>query len=316
MSQKIVALGGGHGLAASLSAAKLMTDNITAIVTVADDGGSSGRLREEFGVLPPGDIRMALAALCDNSDWGTTWRNVLQHRFSSEGELDRHSLGNLMIVALWQLDQEPVAGLKLIGKLLNASGAVLPMALEPIVIEADVTTAGVTERITGQANVAAATGRIENLELMPAQPKACPEAITAVTEADWIILGPGSWFTSVLPHLMVPELRDAIVNSKARKCLTLNLSVTEGEVAGHSTAQLLGTVSQLAPALKFDAIIADPSSIEYSEELEDAANLLAAKLIFRQVRKTDGSAQHDPLRLAAAFRDIFDHQYGDLTPNK
>ncbi len=127
----VVALGGGHGLAASLSALRLMTDRLTAVVTVADDGGSSGRLRHELDVLPPGDLRMALAALCDDSDWGHTWRDVLQHRFRSDGPLDQHAVGNLLIVALWELLGDPVAGLDWVGRLLGARGRVLPMSCRP-----------------------------------------------------------------------------------------------------------------------------------------------------------------------------------------
>jgi uncharacterized cofD-like protein len=134
----VAALGGGHGLAATLTALRYVTDEITAIVTVADDGGSSGRLRDEFGVLPPGDLRMALAALCAESEWGHTWRDVLQHRFAGDGPLGGHALGNLLIVALWELHDDPVAGLDLVGRLLQAQGRVLPMAAVPLAIEADV----------------------------------------------------------------------------------------------------------------------------------------------------------------------------------
>ena len=119
----VVALGGGHGLSASLSALRLLSDRITAVVTLADDGGSSGRLREELGVLPPGDLRMALAALCDDSDWGRLWRDVLQHRFASDGALDRHAVGNLLIVALWEILGDPIAGLDWVGRLLGDQGA-------------------------------------------------------------------------------------------------------------------------------------------------------------------------------------------------
>ena len=139
-SPKVTAMGGGHGLYGSLSALRHVTPDLTAVVTVADDGGSSGRLREEMGILPPGDLRMALSALCDDTDWGRTWRDVMQHRFAApegyEGEfpLDYHALGNLLIATLWQLLDDPVAGLDWAGALLNARGRVLPMALDPMVI--------------------------------------------------------------------------------------------------------------------------------------------------------------------------------------
>ena len=138
----VVALGGGHGLSASLSALRLLTSELTAIVTVADDGGSSGRLREEYGVLPPGDLRMALSALCDDTDWGRTWRDVMQHRFAPGkgrgGSLDEHAMGNLLIVTLWELLGDTVAGLKWAGALLGARGEVLPMSSVPLTIEGQV----------------------------------------------------------------------------------------------------------------------------------------------------------------------------------
>ncbi len=119
-SPRVVALGGGHGLAASLSALRRVTDEVTAVVTVADDGGSSGRLRDELGVLPPGDLRMALAALCGDDEWGQTWARVVQHRFRSGGPLEGHAVGNLLIVALWELLDDPVRGLAWMGRLLGA----------------------------------------------------------------------------------------------------------------------------------------------------------------------------------------------------
>src|SRR3954454_6240438 len=194
----VVALGGGHGLSASLSALRLMTDRITAVVTVADDGGSSGRLREELGVLPPGDLRMALAALCDDSEWGRTWRDLLQHRFSSSGDLDQHAVGNLLIVALWEQLGDTVQGLDWVGRLLGARGRVLPMASVPLRIEADVVdTAGHRSQVIGQSQVAVTSATIEQVRLVPPDPPACPEAVDAIGAADWIVLGPGSWYTSV-----------------------------------------------------------------------------------------------------------------------
>ena len=162
----VVALGGGHGLYSSLSALRHLTDRLTAVVTVADDGGSSGRLRRELGVLPPGDLRMALAALCDDGDWGRTWRDVMQHRFTGDGELAGHAVGNLLIASLWQLIDEPVTGLDWVGRLLQARGRVLPMSTLPLEIEADVVGAdGQVEVVRGQANVARASGRITGVRL-------------------------------------------------------------------------------------------------------------------------------------------------------
>ena len=135
---RVVALGGGHGLAASLSALRRVVSDLTAVVTVADNGGSSGRLRREFGALPPGDLRMALAALCGDDEWGQTWARVLQHRFASAGEMHDHAVGNLLIVALWELLGGHVEGLDWVGRLLGAHGRVLPMSVSPIDITASV----------------------------------------------------------------------------------------------------------------------------------------------------------------------------------
>jgi len=310
----VVALGGGHGLSATLSSLRLMTDRITAVVTVADDGGSSGRLRDELGVLPPGDLRMALAALCDDSDWGRTWRDVLQHRFSSTGDLDQHAVGNLLIVALWELLGDTVEGLDWVGRLLGARGRVLPMTAVPLRIEADVRRPdGTTVVVGGQSAVATTAGSIVQVRLDPPEPPACPEAVAAIDAADWIVLGPGSWYTSVMPHLLVPGLRDALLRSPARTVLTLNLSPEEdGETAGMRAHQYLEVLHDHAPDLRIDAVVADPATVDDLESLSDRSALVGARLLLRQVRRGDGTPRHDPLRLAAAYRDVHDGFLGDV----
>ncbi|GII99161.1 putative cofD-like protein [Sediminihabitans luteus] len=310
----IVALGGGHGLSATLSALRLMSDRLTAVVTVADDGGSSGRLRDELDVLPPGDLRMALAALCDDSEWGRTWRDVLQHRFSSAGDLDNHAVGNLLIVALWELLDDPVAGLDWVGRLLNARGRVLPMAAVPLRIEADVRTSAGVDLVVGQSQVALTTGRIEQLRLVPHDPPACPEVVEAIHAADWVVLGPGSWFSSVLPHLLVPQVHEALHTTAARRCVTLNLSSDGGETYGLGAVDHLDVLRRHAPDLQIDAVVADPSAVEDIAALVDSTRELGARLLLRQVSRGDGTARHDPLRLAAAYRDVFDGVVGDVTP--
>jgi 2-phospho-L-lactate transferase/gluconeogenesis factor (CofD/UPF0052 family) len=241
----VTALGGGHGLAATLTALRFVTDDITAVVTVADDGGSSGRLREEFGVLPPGDLRMALAALCSDSEWGHTWRDVLQHRFAGDGPLGGHALGNLLIVALWELHEDPVAGLDLVGRLLQAQGRVLPAAAVP-----------------------------------------------------------GSWFTSVTTHLLVPEVREALEVTRARRLLILNLDPGAGETAGFSAARHLESFAAMAPGLRLDAVLADPGAIDDRVALEETAARLGAVLHVMPVAGRHAHGEHDPLRYAAALRDI------------
>lgn len=313
IGHRVVALGGGHGLAAALSALRHLSDQITGIVTVADDGGSSGRLREEFGVLPPGDLRMALSALCDDSEWGHLWRDVLQHRFKTQGPLDRHSMGNLLIVALWELLGDPVEGLDVVGQLLGARGRVLPMAAVPLHIEADVRDAdGVVSVVRGQSTVAVTPGHVEHIRVLPADPPARPEAVQAVIDADWVVLGPGSWFTSVLPHLLVPELSRALHATRARRALTLNLSAQAGETAGYGAHDHVKALADHAPDLHIDVVIADPWAVEDLDLLASAAERLGARVLLRQVRVAGSPAKHDPLRLAAAYRDAFDSFLGDV----
>jgi uncharacterized cofD-like protein len=314
---QVVALGGGHGLAASLQALRHLTDRLTAVVTVADDGGSSGRLREELGVLPPGDLRMALSALCDDGEWGRTWRDVLQHRFSSGGSLHDHAVGNLLIVALWELLDDPVAGLDWVGRLLGARGRVLPMSSVPLQIEADV--AGLDPSrpeqlrvVSGQAQVATTPGRVVAVRLTPADPPARPEVVEALRAADWVVLGPGSWFTSVTPHLLVPDLAKALIGAGARRCLVLNLSSSPGETAGLSASDHVRALTAHAPDMRLDVVLADPAAVEDVQELADAAAAAGGSLVLRQVGLGDGTARHDPLRLAAAFRDVFDGTLGDV----
>lgn len=308
----VVALGGGHGLSATLRALKHITHRLTAVVTVADDGGSSGRLRREFDCLPPGDLRMALASLCDDSEWGLTWRDVLQHRFEGQGELDNHALGNLLILALWQLLGDDVAGLEWVGRLLSIHGRVVPMSPSPLVIEADIVNGDQRERVSGQVAVASARGRMENVSIVPQEAQAHPAALAAIEQADWVVLGPGSWYTSVLPHLILPSMRQALAATGARKAIVLNLSVQRGETDGMTAADHLRVLADCAPEIRADVILADPSTVEDIDDLEAAARSLGATLMLRQVRTGEAQCHHDPLRLAAAFRDAFEGALGDV----
>ena len=308
----VVALGGGHGLSATLRALRHVTHRLTAVVTVADDGGSSGRLRREFDCLPPGDLRMALAALTDDSEWGLTWRDVLQHRFAGQGELDNHALGNLLILALWQLLGDEVEGLDWVGRLLAIHGRVIPMSASPLVIEADIVDGARRRRVRGQVAVATERGQMENVGIVPADADAHPEAVQAIDEADWVVLGPGSWYTSVLPHLILPSMRRALESTKALKAVVLNLSPQRGETDGMTSADHLRVLNEYAPDLQLDVIIADPSVVEDIDDLEAVAGQLGAVVVLRQVRTGETLCNHDPLRLAAAFRDAFDGVMGDV----
>jgi uncharacterized cofD-like protein len=306
---RVVALGGGHGLAASLAALRRVVEDLTAVVTVADNGGSSGRLRREFGVLPPGDLRQALSALCGDDEWGRTWASVLQHRFDSGGEMDNHALGNLLIVTLWELLGDHVDGLDWVGRLLGAQGRVLPMAVTPMDITASVRGAdpddpeGLTT-VRGQVEVASTSGRVASVRLDPADPPASPEALAAVGSADWVVLGPGSWFTSVIPHLLVPELRDCLVRSPARKAVVLNLVPQVGETDGFSPEEHLEVLAAHAPDLRLDVVLADRAAVPDHDGLAVAARALGAELVVADLAVGDGTPRHDPAKLADAYAGL------------
>ncbi len=312
LNPRVVALGGGHGLFASLSALRRVTRQLTAIVTVADDGGSSGVLRRDFGVLPPGDLRMALAALCGDDPWGTTWSRVVQHRFAGCGGLGGHAVGNVLIVALWELLGDTVQGLDWVGRLLGAHGRVLPMASVPLDLVAEVEGAdpaqpGEITLVRGQAECASTTGRVRSVSLIPADPPACPEAVAAVREADWVVFGPGSWFTSVLPHLLVPELAKALIATPARRLVALNLVPQPGETDGFSPHTHLEVLAGHAPELTVDVVLADRGAVAGNvAELEKAAAMLGARLVLTELAMRDGTPRHDPRWLAGAFAEIFE----------
>ncbi|MFT4189213.1 MAG: uridine diphosphate-N-acetylglucosamine-binding protein YvcK [Aeromicrobium sp.] len=300
---RVAALGGGHGLAASLTALRRVTDDLTGIVTVADDGGSSGRLREELGVLPPGDLRMALAALSGDDERGRQWASVLQHRFQGDGPLAGHSLGNLLIAAIWDQLGDHVAGLDLVGDLLGSRGRVLPMAAVPLDIEADVRMDATPEAVTvvrGQAEVASVDGQVLAVRLDPHDPPACPEAVAAVHDADWVVVGPGSWFTSVMPTLLVPQLREALMETNARRALVLNLP-GDKEATGFTVADHLETLAAHAPGLTLDVVLVDQSVVGRVRQVKEAAATLGARIVIGDLARFPGSDQHDPARLADAF---------------
>ena len=313
-AQAVVALGGGHGLHASLSALRLLVDDLTvdeltAIVTVADNGGSSGRLRGEFGVLPPGDLRMALAALCGDDQWGDTWARLLQHRFQGDGEMRDHVVGNLLIVGLWELLGDHVDALDWVGRLLGAKGRVLPMALTPMDITAQVRGVGhdpdKLTTVRGQVEVATTDGVITSISLVPADPPVSPDAIAAIRDADWVVLGPGSWFSSVLPHLMVPALRQALVETEARMIVVLNLEEQAGETGGFGPADHLAVLTEHAPDLRVYAVLVDSGApVGELAELQEVVDASGLRLVVDDVAMGDGTARHDPHKLAAAYATI------------
>nr|WP_245974882.1 uridine diphosphate-N-acetylglucosamine-binding protein YvcK [Corynebacterium alimapuense] len=314
---KFTSLGGGHGLYQTLVAAKLSApDSITAIVTVADDGGSSGRIRRELGIIPPGDLRMALAALAQDDEHGSMWAQALQHRFGGTGALAGHAVGNLLIAGLTSVLGNEQAALDTVGELTHSQGRVLPMCNQPLDIEADVSGLDddprVMRPVRGQVAVASTPGAVRRVRLLPEQPEANPDAVAAILDADLVTLGPGSWFSSVIPHLLVPGIVDALNSTDALKVVVLNLSAEPGETQGFSSERHLHMLSQHAPSLRVDRILVDghilPSSTE-RRYLERAAQSLGAEVIFDQVRQRNETGQasnlHDPARLSEAISAIY-----------
>ncbi|KJE23630.1 hypothetical protein FF36_02079 [Frankia torreyi] len=305
----VVAFGGGHGLAASLAALRQLTSALTAVVTVGDDGGSSGRLRAELGALPMGDLRMALAALAGPDGPPATWAELFQHRFAGSGSLAGHAVGNLVLTGLAEHTGSPVAALDLAAGLLGARGRVLPLSTAGIDIVADVlgldpAVPGAVTEVRGQAAVATTAGRVAGVRLAPAEPAACAEAVAAAHAADWLVLGPGSLYTSMLPHLLVPGMRQAITTSRARTLMVLNLAAQPGETAGYTPQAHLDALRRHVPGLRLDVVIADPSAVPEPDPLARAAADLGARLHLAPVR-VPGAPVHDPARLAEAFRAVF-----------
>ncbi|HWD02622.1 MAG TPA: uridine diphosphate-N-acetylglucosamine-binding protein YvcK [Amycolatopsis sp.] len=309
---RAVALGGGHGLHATLTALRRVTREVTAVVTVADDGGSSGRLRRELGLLPPGDLRQAFAAFAAE-DGGALWAEVFQHRFGGDGALAGHAVGNLLLAGLFEVLGDPVAALDEASRLMGISGRVLPMSPEPLEIAAEVSgldseDPDAVRRIRGQVAVASTPGQVHRISLHPSArqerpPRGCPEAIEAVLSADVVFLGPGSWFTSVLPHVLVPELHDALVRTTARKVVVLNLVPQPGETAGFSPERHLDVLFEHAPALRVDAVIADRDSVPDPARLRRAAQRLGGRAHLGAVADPVVEGRHDPDALARCMRE-------------
>jgi len=325
---KVVAFGGGHGLSASLRALRRCADeltlDLTAVVTVGDDGGSSGRIRAERGGLPPGDLRQALVALAADDRLSAGTAQLFQYRYGDRsaggraghggergGErgpadaLAGHAVGNLLMCGLFEMLGDPVAALDHAGSLLRACGRVLPMSREPVSIEAvvegvDPTAPAEVSVVRGQHAVAVTPGRVISVRINPPSPPACREAVRAVRDADWLIFGPGSWYTSVIPHLLLPELAAAIVDSPAARLVTLNLAA-EPETLGLSLAGHLATLSQYLPDLRIDLVLADGKAVGDPEPVRRTAESLGARLVLAPVAVAEGVPRHDPVALGAAL---------------
>jgi uncharacterized cofD-like protein len=310
---RVVALGGGHGLHASLSALRLITDQLTAVVTVADDGGSSGRIRRELKVLPPGDLRMALAALASQDEQHRSWAELLQHRIGGSGALAGHPVGNLVLTGLLEREDDPVAVLEQVGALVGAVGSVLPMSPVALDLVADVDRFDPEDpdrarQIRGQSSIAATPGRVRAIRLLPPGAPACARAVDAIREADVVVLGPGSWFTSVIPHLLLRELGRALATTSARIVVTVNLVPQAGETDDYGPAELLRVLLEHAEpcgGLSIDAVVADVDAVTDHKELEAKVRQIGARLVLSKLAADDSAERHDPERLGAAYRIAF-----------
>lgn len=315
----ITSLGGGHGLYQTLVAARLSEpSSITAVVTVADDGGSSGRLRREMEIIPPGDLRMALAALARDDADGQLWAQTLQHRFGGNGALAGHAVGNLLIAGLSNVLGSNQAALDKIAELTRSHGRVVPVCNQPLDIEAEV--AGldddprVIRPVRGQVAVATTPGTVRRVRLIPDRPEPSPVAVEAIRNATLVTLGPGSWFSSVIPHLLVPGIVEALNDTAALKVVVLNLSAEPGETHGFSSERHIHMLSQHALPLRIDRVLVDSDTIRTTSErdyLARAAAGLGAEVVYADLRAVgdDGQAMkiHDPSKLSAALTSLIRH---------
>jgi uncharacterized cofD-like protein len=281
----VVALGGGHGLAATLRAARQYAAEVTAIVSVADDGGSSGRLREAFGIPAPGDVRRCLVALGDEE---SMWGRAFEYRFQA-GELAGHALGNLLITGLAAASGDFATALREAGCLVGAVGRVLPATAGPVSLKAEV--AG--QEVVGQVRVQDADGPKSRVSLVPTDAAPPPDAVAAIEEADQVVLGPGSLYTSVLAVTAVPALRRALEARQGGRVYVCNLRPQIPETAGFDAAAHVEALRD--HGVMVDTVVHDPSHMP--------AGSLDMPVVQAAVARSDGLA-HDPGRLAIVLRRL------------
>ena len=277
---KIVAVGGGTGLSMLLKGVKKITNNVTAIVTVGDDGGSSGRLREEMGVLPPGDIRNCIAALADDEDLVT---KLFQYRFKTGEGLEGHSFGNLFLTALCSITGDMVRAVKESSNVLSIRGRVLPSTLDDMKLVAELEDGRI---IKGESNIPEAHGKIKRLFTNPENCRPLEDVIEAIKEADLIILGPGSLYTSVIPNLLIKEIAQEIGNSSAKKIYVCNIMTQPGETDDYSTSNHVNAIIEHAGNnLIMDAVLVNDSLPKNLALKYEAANSFPVKLDAENIKK-------------------------------
>lgn len=310
---KVVAIGGGHGLNSLLRGLKEHTDNITAIVTVADDGGSSGRLRRDLGMLPPGDFRNCIAALSEAEGLVT---QLFQYRFGDESDLSGHSFGNLYLTAMTAITGSFERALEESSRVLAVRGRVIPSTLAQVTLCAEVAPEGAAsgngwQHIRGESSITAARGRVQRVYLEPEDAPAYPQAIRAILDADLVVAGPGSLYTSVLPNLLVPDIARAIASSSARKVYVCNVATQAGETEGYDVDAHVQALRRHVGANLFPVVLANGTFPEDRPPGADWVRLPAAGRLDYQLRVRDlvdrqYPWRHDSAKLAEALMEFVD----------
>lgn len=313
---RVVAIGGGHGLATLLRGLKSYTRNLTAVVTVADDGGSSGRLRESFGILPPGDIRNCLAALSNDEQMLT---QLFRYRFSSKGELEGHSFGNLFITALAEITGSFETAIAESGKVLSVSGRVLPSTLHDVKLVADMQLPNVPIqiRVQGESRIPKMAGRVRRIWLEPNDTPAFPPVIKAILNADMIVVGPGSLYTSLLPNLLVQDLLGAMQASQAVKVYVCNIATQAGETETYTCYDHVRALEEHIGEGVFDVVLCND---HYEDQLSDGSLWVQVdekSLADTRVRSSDLTDKgfpwrHDSAKLAETLMEILAEHTGPL----
>ena len=277
---RIVAVGGGTGLSMLLSGAKNITNNLTAIVSVGDDGGSSGRLREEMGILPPGDIRHCITALADDED---LVNKLFKYRFKNGEGLEGHSFGNLFLTALYDITGDMVSAVRASSRVLSIRGRVLPATLDDMKLVAEMEDGRI---VHGESTIPEAHGRIKRLLTEPANCKALEDVIQAIRNAELIILGPGSLYTSVIPNLLVKQISEEIIKSKARKIYVCNIMTQPGETDNYTVSDHLKALIQHSGSNKIvDAVLVNDYLPEKLADIYQKSGSYPVKLDTQEVKK-------------------------------
>jgi uncharacterized cofD-like protein len=303
---KIVAIGGGTGLSALLRGLKEYTGNLTAVVTVADDGGSSGRLRRELGILPPGDVRNCIAALADAEPLMT---KLFQYRFSDGSGLEGHSFGNLFIVAMSGVTGNFEEAVRETSRVLAVRGQIVPATLANVTLCAHTED---EETIHGESNITDSPGRIRDVYLQPANVEANPDAVRAILNADLIVVGPGSLFTSVMPNLLVDGVRQAVQAAPALKVYVCNVATQHGETDTFTVGDHYGALERHAGSHLFHYVLANnnlrgrlPETAHSQPVLVDKTSVGTARVIAADVVSEDNRYHHDPKKLADALVHLY-----------